>query len=219
MIILEGRKFIETKFRNEQEIEDLVRDYSEHFFGSASIFIPKARIETYDGFATIPDGFAIDISSRVWFVVEAELSHHSLWNHIAPQITKQLTSVSRPETSQLISELVIQMINLDPLLQRKFEEENIQPINIRKVLAEILENPPIIGLPIDKISKDLEHWAHTLRNDIRLWVVKKYFEFGNPNVIAYEIPEENIPTLEIKELGKKNKIRNNNIRCHCHRFS
>ena len=177
MIILNDRKFIETKFKNEQEIEDVTRKFSEHFFVDSSIFIPKARIETYDGFATIPDGFAIDIASRTWYLVEAELSHHSLWNHIAPQVTKQLTAVSRPETSQLIAELIIEMISEDPLLQEKFEDENIRPINIRKVLAEILEKPPIIGMPIDKISKDLEQWAQTLRNDIRLWIVKKYFEF------------------------------------------
>ena len=74
MFIIEDKKFIDTKFMNEQEIEDLVITYSEHFFGPSSIFIPKARIKTYDGFSTIPDGFAIDLSTRVWFLVEAELS-------------------------------------------------------------------------------------------------------------------------------------------------
>ena len=55
MIILEDRKLIETKFRNEQEIEDLVIANSEHFFGPSSIFIPKAKIKTKDGvcFASI----------------------------------------------------------------------------------------------------------------------------------------------------------------------
>ena len=57
MIILNDKKFIGTKFQNEQEIEDLVITFSEHFFGPSSIFVPKARIMTFDGFSTIPDGF------------------------------------------------------------------------------------------------------------------------------------------------------------------
>ena len=199
MFILEDKKFIDTKFTAEQEIEDLVITYSEHFFGPSSIFIPKARIKTHDGFSTIPDGFAIDLSTRVWFLVEAELSHHSLWNHIVPQITKQLNSVSRPETIQIISEIVVQMISDDASIQDKFHDEGINTINIRRVLSEILEKPPIVAIPIDSISRDLEQWARTLKNDVRLWVVKKYSEFGNSKNIAYEIPEEFSPTLEISE--------------------
>jgi hypothetical protein len=206
MIIIEDQKFIETKFSDEQEIEDLVIKYFEHFFGPSSIFIPKAKIETYDGFATIPDGFAIDLDTRVWFLVEAELGHHSLWNHIVPQITKQLTSISRPETVQLISEIVVQMIGDDPSIQDKFIDEGINTIDIRRVLTEIFENSPVVAIPIDSISRDLEQWARTLKNDVRLWIVKKYSEFGNSKNIAFEIPEEFSPTLEISETQTESKI-------------
>jgi len=63
---------IEIKFINEQEIEDLVIANSEHFFGPSSVFIPKVKIKTNDGFGTIPDGFTVDLASRIWYVVEAE---------------------------------------------------------------------------------------------------------------------------------------------------
>lgn len=33
MFIVEDKKFIDSKFVNEQEIEELVIKYSEHFFG------------------------------------------------------------------------------------------------------------------------------------------------------------------------------------------
>lgn len=209
MIILDGRKFIETKFINEQEIEDLVVKYSEYFFGPSSIFVPKKKIKTFDGFSTIPDGFAIDLASRSWYLVEAELGHHSLWNHIAPQITKQLTSISREETAQLISELVVNMVNNDKLVLAKFNEEGIKPIDIRRVLGEILQKIPIVGIPIDSISKDLEQWAKTLRNDVRIWIIKKFLDIENPEIIAYQIPEEYRPTLEIieSENGEKRRIK------------
>lgn len=205
MIILENKKLIETKFRNEQEIEDLVISNSEHFFGPSSVFIPKAKIKTKDGFGTIPDGFAVDIPSRVWYVVEAELGHHSVWTHIAPQVTKQLLAVSRPETRQLLTEILVQMVTDDETVKEKFEDEGIKEIDIRKILADIFEKSPIIGMPIDIVSNDLREWAETLKNDIRLWIVKKYSQFGSPEVIAYDIPEEYRPALDTTDRNDQPK--------------
>lgn len=199
MIIFEGRKLIEAKFKNEQEIEDLVIANSEHFFGPSSIFIPKVKITTLDGFGTIPDGFAVDIASRVWYVVEVELGYHSVWSHIAPQIAKQLVAVSRPETRQLLIELLVQMVTEDDTVREKFEDEEIKEIDIRKALGEIFEKPPIIGMPIDTVSNDLREWAETLKYDVRLWIVKKYSQFGAPEVVAYDIPEEYRPVFDTTE--------------------
>jgi len=205
MIILEDRKLIETKFRNEQEIEDIVVANSEHFFGPSSVFVPKTRINTSDGFGTIPDGFAVDLASCVWYVVEAELGHHSVWTHIAPQVTKQVLAVSRAETRELLIEILVQMVVNDKSVREKFEDEGIKEIDIRKVLGFIFGKPPIIGMPIDKVSNDLREWAETLKNDVRLWIVKKYSQFGAPDIIAYEIPEEHRPILDTTERDDKPK--------------
>ena len=63
MIIHSDKKFIEAEFDNEQEIENVVIENAEYFFGASSIFLPKKLIRTRDGFGTIPDGFAIDLTS------------------------------------------------------------------------------------------------------------------------------------------------------------
>jgi hypothetical protein len=98
MIILDDKKQIETKFINEQEVEDLVISNFEHFFGPSSILISKKKIKTTnDGFGNIPDGFAVDLSAQVWYIVEAELSHHNVWTHIAPQLTKRLPADLRSD--------------------------------------------------------------------------------------------------------------------------
>jgi hypothetical protein len=196
MIILYDKKLIEAKFINEQEVEDLVIANSEHFFGPSSILIPKKKIKTQDGFGTIPDGFAIDLSLRVWYIVEAELSHHNVWTHIAPQVTKQLLAAGHAETRQLLAEILVQMVTEDLKIKEKFDDEGIKEIDIRKVLGEILEKSPIIGIPIDAVSNDLRDWAATLKNDVKLWIVRKFIEFGNPKNIAYEIPEEYRPVFD-----------------------
>jgi len=205
MIILEDRKLIEAKFKDEQEIEDLVIANSEHFFGPASVLIPKIKIKIKDGFGTIPDGFAVDLASRVWYVVEAELHHHNVWTHIAPQVTKQLLAVSRPETRQLLTEIIVKMVSDEPSVKEKFEDEGIKEIDIRKVLGQIFDEAPIIGMPIDSVSRDLREWAETLKNDVRLWIVRKYVEFGNPSVIAYDIPEEYRPVLDTTDRNTRTK--------------
>jgi len=196
MIILPDKKYIQAKFKNEQEIENVVIANSEHFFGPASIFIPKAKIRTADGFGTIPDGFAVDLASRVWYVVEVELSQHGVWTHIAPQVAKQLLATSRLQTRQLLVEILVGMCTEDTTVRDKFAEAKIKEIDIRKVVDDILCAPPIIGMPIDAVSTDLRQWAETLRNDVRLWVVKKYAEFGRSERVAYEIPEEYRPDLD-----------------------
>jgi len=196
MIILEDRKLIEAKFADEQELEDLIIANSEHFFGPSSIFVSKKKIKTKDGFGTIPDGFAVDLSTRIWYIVEAELSHHNVWTHIAPQLTKQLLAAGRPETRQLLTEILVEMVTEDTSTKEEFDEESIKEIDIRKVLGEIFEKAPIIGMPIDAVTNDLRDWAATLKNDVKLWIVRKYVQFGNPKIVAYDIPEEYRPVFD-----------------------
>lgn len=213
MIIFDDKKLIETKFINEQEVEDLVIANSEHFFGPSSILVSKKKIKTKDGFGTIPDGFAVDLTTKVWYIVEAELSHHNVWTHIAPQVTKQLLAAGRPETRQLLTEILVQMVTDDPNTKEKFDDEGIKEINIRKVLGEILEKSPIIGMPIDTVTNDLRDWAATLKNDVKLWIVRKYIQFGNPKNIAYQIPEEYRPVFDTtdRELQPQSGIKSYDV--------
>jgi len=51
----------------------------------------------------------------------------------------------------------------------------------------------------------LKEWAGTLRNDVRLWLVKKFVEFSAPENVAYEIPEEYRPVLDTTEEKAKPK--------------
>ena len=58
-------------------------------------------------------------------------------------------------------------------------------------------------MPIDSVTNDLKEWAETLKNDVRLWVVKKYIQFGKPEIVAYDIPEEYRPRLDTTDRGSK----------------
>jgi hypothetical protein len=196
MLILNDDRFIETSFNNEEEIERVVFDNYEYLFGYSSFLLPKALIKTNDGAGTIPDGFVIDLSKKRWYVVEAETSKHSVWSHIAPQVSKQLIAAQQEITRKLIIELSVNQYTESKDVKDKFIEEGISEINLRKYLSEILETDPIVGIPIDKISKDLEEWAKTLKSIVKLWIIKKFVHFKNQTTIIYEFPEEYKPEFD-----------------------
>ena len=199
MIILNGKRLIEAKFDNEQGLEKVVLVNSEYFFGPSSIIVPKKLIKTKDVFGTVPDGFAIDPASRTWYIVDAELIHHNVRGYIAPHVARQLITTVRPETRQLLTEILVQMVAEGENVKEKFNDQKIKEIDIRKVLFEIFEKPPIIGMPIDDVTNDLKEWAETLRNDVKLCIVKKYVEFGKPEIVACDIPEEYRPVPDTSD--------------------
>jgi len=202
MLIFGKTKFIKSPFLSEAELENVVIENYEYIFGPSSIYLPKTKIKTADGGGTIPDGFAIDLELRRWYLVEAELMHHSVWNHIAPQVTKQILASNQSSTKRILIDLTVDQYRLNNNTKEKFQELNIDEINVRQIVADILESEPIIGIPIDGITNDLKEWARTLRYKVKLWVINKYIEFSNTNNVIFEFPEEFNPELETEENSK-----------------
>jgi hypothetical protein len=197
MIIAGSKKFISAPFNSEAELEVVVQANAEYIFGADSLYLSKkSLIHTTEGVGTIPDGFVIDLASRNWFIVEAELGSHSVWTHIAPQIAKQTIAASQPASRRMLTEMVINQVKENESFRERFEDLNIEEIDIRRVLSEILEKKPIIGIPIDQVGPDLRDWAQTLKTEVKLWVVRKLVEFGNEGNVIYEIPEEYQPVLD-----------------------
>ena len=205
MLVFKDAKFIRSPFDSEAELEQVIVDNYEYLFGPSSFYLPKTKIKTADGGGTIPDGFAIDIGQHKWYLVEAELMHHSVWNHIAPQVTKQLLASTQKSTKRIIIDLSAISYKSDANTKEKFNELNIAEINVRQVVGDILESDPIIGIPIDGITNDLKDWARTLKYNVKLWVVNKFVELNKPDNIVFEFPEEFKPELDTEEEGKPQK--------------
>ncbi|MBK7343638.1 MAG: hypothetical protein IPJ06_11455 [Saprospiraceae bacterium] len=206
MLIFKETKFIKSPFDSEAELEQVIIDNYEYLFGPTSFYLPKAKIKTADGVGTIPDGFAIDIGQKKWYLVEAELMHHSVWNHIAPQVTKQILASQQAITKRTLVDLAVQQYQNDNYTKEKFEDLNIPAINVRQVVGDILETDPIIGVPIDGITNDLRDWARTLKYKVKLWVLTKFVELNNPMNIVFEFPEEFKPELDTEEESKPQKL-------------
>ena len=130
MLVNNNDLLIKSTFTDETEIENVVKEFSEQLFGSSIIFLPKAKIATAGGKGTVPDGFVIDIQSEEWFIVEAERAVHGTWEHIAPQISKQLAAVESKETREMILNLALGMIKQDKLIREIFSELGVGDLEI-----------------------------------------------------------------------------------------
>lgn len=196
MLIFKDTIFFPAPFKDEDELEQVVVSNYEYIFGPTSIYLPKKMIRTGDGTGTITDGFAIDLKARKWYLVEAELLHHNVWKHIAPQVSKQVIASLQDISKKVIEDLAVEQYQNDPTTKEKFSEQGIKEINIRRVLADILRKEPSVGIPINAISNDLNEWAKTLKYSVKLWKITKYVEFNQPDNIVYEFPEEFSPEVD-----------------------
>jgi len=196
MIVIGEERFVSVPFESEAELEGVVERFSEHIFGPDSVYLPKALIRSPEGHGTVPDGFVIDIRERRWFIVEAELAVHSVWSHIAPQVSKQIVAAGRSTTKQQLVDLFVSLVKRQPELEERFEDLGIAAIDIRREVAHILDTPPFIALPIDQIGADLRQWAQTLGTEVKLWLIRKLVDFDDPQRVMYEIPDEFRPELD-----------------------
>jgi len=204
MLILQSKKFEKTIFNNEEELEQVVIDNYEFLFGPDSFFLEKTKIKTADGAGTIPDGFAIDLAQRKWYIVEAELGHHDVWNHIAKQVSKQIVASLQPHTKQKLEDISVEMYQKNESIKEIYANLDINSLDVRKILREILSQDPIIGIPIDFIPNDLKDWATQQKFDVKLWIIQKYSEFGNKLNVIYELPEEFKPTIDTSSASESN---------------
>jgi hypothetical protein len=138
MIVRGSDKYFRAPFMDENEIDKVVKDYAEYLFGSSILFLPKSKITTLGGAGTIPDGFVIDIESEEWFMVEAELATHGTWQHIAPQVSKQLAATDSQATRDSLLKVCLEMVRGDKLIADVFADLGIPQLEIHGKLQTIL---------------------------------------------------------------------------------
>lgn len=203
MLINNKVQFLKTAFANEAELESIVEEFSEHLFGSGIIFLPKTKIKTDGGIGTIPDAFVIDVQQEEWYLVEVELAHHGTWNHIAPQVSKQLVATESQTAKDKILDLALSHLKTNKPIIEMLNEFGIGKMEIHGKLQKILRKPPTIAIPIDSIPTDLKNWISTLKHKSKVWLIEKFVSLSNENEILYSFPDEISPSLSTQtEKGK-----------------
>jgi hypothetical protein len=196
MLINESEQYRRAPFLNEAEIETVVQKYADQLFGSNILYLSQTRIVTHGGKGSIPDAIVIDLENEQWYLVEAERAVHGTWEHIAPQVSKQLAALAFADTRAAILRSALNQVAQDTKQLQIFTELEISQIEIHGYIHGILQRPVIIAIPIDGIPKDLTDWIQTLRNQTRVWLIEKYVSTVDATRVLYSLPDENLPTLE-----------------------
>jgi len=186
-----------VRFENEDELEEIVRNYYELLFGEHSIYLPQQCITTVSGSGSVPDAFVLNFKEKVWYVVEIELASNGVWSHIVQQATKHLVAVRNSEMRRKLIDEFTREVEKSDELKKKFIELGISEIGIRKTIEDIIEKPAILAIPIDYVPADLKDWASVLKNEVKLLEIEKYVDEETGEVI-YRFPEY-LPFQPIEE--------------------
>ena len=71
----------------------------------------------------------IDIESEEWFMVEAELATPGTWQHIAPQVSKQLAATDSQATRDSLLKVCLEMVRGDKLIADVFADLGIPQLS------------------------------------------------------------------------------------------
>jgi hypothetical protein len=177
----------QSKFNDEKELHTWVEKQIEYFFGDV-IYLPGTFIiSTKRNKGGKPDGFILDISNSSWTIVESELLHHGVWEHIAEQIIRFIVASSNDTTKKKVRNYFFDEIenrNLSATVSKKF---NIPETRLLQKIETILSSTtPDIAIFIDDVNEDLGDMVEALNATIKVYKIQKYIVNGN---IEYLSPE------------------------------
>ena len=162
LLLLDGVKYTSLEPKEEVEFEEIVKEHSKEIFGNDSLYVDvKKRIKSESGISSIPDGYLIDFSDNSLWIVEVELSKHSLQRHLVAQLNTFMGGVKNLEAQKEIVDAIYSVINGDILL-KAFLKKRLGSKDMHHFLSELISKPLNITVVIDelngKVEKAFENW-------------------------------------------------------------
>ncbi len=174
------REYTDYPFEREDEFEKDIISNSKLFFGKDSIIIDaKKKISTKTFGGSIPDAFLFDLSdidNPEFYLVEVELSTHSFFDHIFPQITKFFGFFKNTANQAELVEKIFSLVNGDSELKKEFKAY-LGDKEVYKFLKDTIENSQNILLILDAEKPELpeisETYFDTWGKAVKPMIVKK----------------------------------------------
>ena len=165
--------------RTEKKFEEMVKEHSKEIFGENAVFFDlKKKIVSKAGIGGIPDGYIIIFSEPpVWCIVEAELSSHSAWEHIEPQVNKFFRGIKNPASQKEIVAALYADIRSDPITE-SYVKKMIGKGEVHHFLSSLISKPPIPVIVTDKKTEQLEEIYESLPEGTRTLEFKTYEREG-----------------------------------------
>jgi hypothetical protein len=162
MLWSSSKQFLDEPFEKEDELEKVVIELSLQLFGDARFYLDvKKKIGGNGKIKNIPDGYLLDLSSRIepkLYVVENELETHNPLEHIAVQILK--FSISFENSPQQVKSIVRDCLAKDKTAFNKCARYAVDNgyENIDLLLEKIIHRPDAFNalVIIDEASEELK---------------------------------------------------------------
>jgi hypothetical protein len=157
MLLIDGVEYRQYKFAREEEIETLVELNAKKIFGINSLYIPvKTKIKSPSGIGSIPDGYAVSLSKPYkWYLVEAELSSHPLYEHIVSQLTRFINGFRSADSKKSLTRTLYDYLISDPV-QEAWVKKQLGSSEVYKFVNDLMDNEPEIVIIIDEKNGELE---------------------------------------------------------------
>ena len=202
----DGTRYTEKNYKKEVEIEDLLVKNSKILFGDNSIYIDaKKKIDNSAFGGVIPDGFLLDLSdikNPEFYIVEAELSKHSFFNHIFPQVTKFFAFFKNQESQGKLIEKLYKIFNEDLDLKKELKSK-IGSQEVFKFFKDTIENSQNILIVIDNEKKEfpeiIQTYVDTWGKMVKIAILKQYITSTNieETILSMTPDFENIENIDI----------------------
>jgi len=181
----------EQSFDSEKELQDWVEENFKSFFGDV-IFIPgNFFISTKKAKGAKPDGFILDLHNQSWTIIETELLHHGVWDHIAEQIIRFVVAAKSEKTKRKIRDNFFNAIETNGQIEQISEKLGTSSHLLLRKIESIIENQtPEIAIFIDNVNDDLEEMASALNATVKIFRIRKYRTNGS---VEY-LPPDNCGT-------------------------
>ncbi len=187
-LVVDGVTYNLYTIANEHELEQYVSDNSKRIFGENSFYFNKKNlIETKSGTGTIPDAYVIVISDKpTWYIVEVELSTHSVYDHMIPQLGKFIASLSNETTKRDIVQNLYNYIRADPILKATFQQK-IGEADMHKFLDELISTDYNLAIIIDKRISGLEDVGKALKIEPEIVEFQTYVRGKSNNTVRIHL--------------------------------
>jgi len=163
MLLIDGVKYEEWIPPSEDEFEKTIMGHAQDIFGKESVYFDlKKKLVTKAGIGSIPDGYVIALgNSPQWYIVEAELSSHPLYEHIVPQVTKFINGIKSFEIQREIANALDREISTDPS-KKNLLIGKIGSGEVYRFISNLISEPPIVVILIEQKTHEIEEVCESL---------------------------------------------------------
>jgi len=174
--------------KDETQLEEMVKEHANQIFGKDSLYFDiKEKIESKAGIGSIPDGYALSLYEPRWYVVEVEVSWHSPYKHILPQISKFMSGIESRDTQNEISELLYKEI-LNNARIKTFVEKSITE-EIHHFMTKLVSEQPTVIIIIEERTPELEEVCRKLKPEPEIVEFKTFAKGVGLGIHAHLVRE------------------------------